>query len=86
MGKFTKYYVVEKVTYRKNGRTDTLSFCPFDGIIEFATREAAVDILKKRFDLYERNKWGTNLKWNSDGFSYNNRMGEARYDYKIISI
>ena len=85
MAKFTKYYVVEKVTYRESGRTDRISFCPFDGIIEFATREAVEDVLKKRFDLYESKQWGNNRKWNGDGFSYNNNMG-YRYDYKIMSI
>lgn len=85
MGKFTKYYIVEKTTYTAKNRTERIRFKEFDGEIEFATEMAAREQLNRLFALYQRGSYAKCLRWEGDGFSYRTDK-DTRYDLKLISI
>lgn len=85
MGKFTKYYIVEKTTYTTKNRTERIRFQEFDGEIEFPTEMAAREQLNRLFALYQRGSYAKCLRWECDGFSYRTDK-DTRYDLKLISI
>lgn len=85
MGKFTKYYIVEKTTYTTKNRTECIRFKEFDGEIEFATEMAAREQLNRLFALCQRGSYAKLLRWEGDGFSYRT-YEDTRYDLKLISI
>lgn len=85
MGKFTKYYVVEKTTYTTKNRTERIRFYEFHGNIEFPTEEAAREELTQYFELLKLGSYATALRWEGDGFSYKTDK-DTRYDLKLMSI
>ncbi|MBO5553788.1 MAG: hypothetical protein J5937_06290 [Paludibacteraceae bacterium] len=85
MAKFTKYYVVEKTTDREKKVTDSIHFHHFDGVLEFDTKEAALEPLRKLYDLYFNKHYGKNHNWYENGFSFDGAFG-AHFDYKVIEI
>ena len=80
-----KYYIVERCYEKRNGKTWSINFRKFDGLIEIATKDEAMHKLGELIDLYTaadiRNNGKSafgNVSLDADGMGFSHDSGSDK--------